>query len=407
MVCPAKVIFWGTFGGIGIAAFILMPAAVQMTRSSRFNSNLSGGLFETLHDILWAIGADMYYIKWWLLSGSLAAIVILAAGLFRFRRERRQAAFFFLFCMYPCALIPFESINLLWHMGTYYHYPVRCGYLIPLVLLTTAAYYAGRCEKEGSGRWSYVNFDKRMLAVVSFVMAAVGCGLIIYYVRHDIWQIEELFRAWTVFALILAAVYLLIWAVIKKPAYLAPVLMTELIVTAYAGYGQPHFTDRFSSDPEQSGEYVVMSQALVDDLDIKESRTERIKNPDTTLNTNYGFVMRRATVGGWANTVPGEQMSSAIALGYGAHFMRILDCGGTLLSDAALHVTETLTAKPELYTGEAWEVEGVSAFKVFHGLDSTGIHLLVKEFPHGVFHILRLCSGTGLGKDKILEVLLA
>ena len=411
----------GTFGGIGIAAFILMPAAVQMTRSSRFNSNLSGGLFETLHDILWAIGADMYYIKWWLLSGSLAAIVILLTGLFRFRRERREAAFFFLFCMYPCALIPFESINLLWHMGTYYHYPVRCGYLIPLVLLTTAACYAGRFEKEGSGKWNYVNFDKRALAVESFVMAAAGCGLIIYYVRHDIWQIEELFRAWTVFALILSAVYLLIWAVIKKPAFLAPVLMTELIVTAYAGYGQPHFTDRFSSDPEQSGEYVVMSQALMDDLDIKESRTDRIKNPDTTLNTNYGFVMRRATVGGWANTVPGEQMSSAIALGYGAHFMRILDCGGTLLSDAALHVTETLTAKPQLYTGEAWEVEGGSAGYsllrnkftlpfVMRLRDEEGAAMLAgqafsdmtaDEANNTLYHAL--AAGTGLDKGDIIR----
>ncbi|MBO5551527.1 MAG: YfhO family protein, partial [Lachnospiraceae bacterium] len=366
----------GTFCGIGLSAFILLPAAMQMMRSSRFNSNLSGGLFDTLHEILWAIGADMYYIKWWLLSGSLAAIVILLTGLFRYRRERRQAAFFFLFCMYPCALIPFESINLLWHMGTYYHYPIRCGYLIPIVLLTAAAFYAGRYEEEINTGRDHVN----RIVIASAASAAAGAGLILYYIRHDVWQIEELFRAWTVFALVLTILYFLIWCVIKKPVYIAPVLLMELTVTAFAGYGQPHFTDRFSSDPEQSGEYVVMSQKLADGLDIRESRTERIKNPDTTLNTNYGFIMRRATVGGWANTVPGEQMDSAIALGYGAHFMRILDCGGTLLSDAALHVTETLTAEPKLYNGEAWEACGESGgYRLFRNKYTLPFVMRVKK----------------------------
>lgn len=365
----------GTFAGIGLSSFILLPAALQMMKSSRFNSNLSGGFGETMHDILWAIGADMYYIKWWLLSGSIAAIVILLCGMIRFRREVRQNIFCFLFCMYPCALIVFESINLLWHMGTYYHYPIRCGYLIPIVLLTTAAYYAGRYHQDyvntSKDRDSaensdvrhdiivnYVNCNKPGLIIVSFICVIAAAALIIYYEHHAIWQIEELFRAWTVFALILAAAYFVIWAILKRPLYIAPLLIMELIVTAYAGYGQPHFVDRFSSDPEQSGDYVVAAQMLKDGLGIPESRTERIKNPDTTLNTNYGFIMRRATVGGWANTVPGPQMDSAIALGYGAHFMRILDCGGSLLSDAALHVTETLTLKPDLYTDEAWETEG-------------------------------------------------
>ncbi len=348
----------GTFGGIGLSSFILLPAAMQMMKSSRFNSNLSGGLFETLHDILWAIGADMYYIKWWLLSGSIAAIVIIICGLIHFRNEVRKNVFFILFCMYPCALIVFESINLLWHMGTYYHYPIRCGYLVPIVLLITAAYYTGKYESEEEGKLSYVNYNRKALVVIDAVSVAIGAGLIYHYTHHDVWQIEELFRAWTVFALILALIYFVIWRIIKRPAYIMPVLLMELVVMAYIGYGQPNFTDRFSSDPEQSGEYVVISQMLKDELGITESRTDRIKNPDTTLNANYGFIMDRATVGGWANTVPRPQMDSAIALGYGAHFMRILDCGGSLLSDAALHVTQTLTMKPELYDHDAWEKEG-------------------------------------------------
>ena len=367
----------GTFSGIGLSAFILLPAVMQMAESSRFNSNLSGGFLDTLHGILWAIGADMYYIKWWLLSGSIAAIIILLWGLIRYRKEKNLTLFFFLLCMYPCALIPFESINLLWHMGTYYHYPIRCGYLIPIALLTTGAYYSGRTETDRE-----VDINRTGMVLVSAAAFLAAVMLIYYYTKHDVWPIEELFKAWVVLALVLAVVYSLIWYVVKKPAYIFPVLMMELLVTGYIGYGQPHFTDRYSSDPEQSGEYIVVSQALMDELGIKESRIERIKNPDTTLNTNYGFVMRRATIGGWANTVPRPQMDTGIALGYGAHFMRILDCGGTLLSDAALHVTETLTANPELYTDQAFIPEGeAGGYTLFRNKYTLPFVMRVAEKP--------------------------
>lgn len=350
----------GTFSGIGLSAVVLFPSVVQMMESSRFNSNLEGGFWGNIREILWAIGADMYYIKWWLLSGSIMAITILIGGLFRFRKEKRITLFLFLFCMYPCALIPFESINLMWHMGTYYHYPIRCGYLIPIVLLTTGAYYVSREEVNP------VDINIRGILLVSGLTTVSAVVLLCFYQNHAIWEIEDLFGAWTVFALILATVYSFMWYVIKRPEYLFPVLLMELFVSGYIGYGQPQFIDKYSSEPEQSGDYIVVSQVLMDDLGITESRIERVKNPDTTLNTNYGFIMRRATVGGWANTVSRPQMDTGIALGYGAHFMRILDCGGTLLSDAALHVTETLTANPMLYSDLAFYQEGeADGFKLY------------------------------------------
>ncbi len=404
-----------TLAGIGLSGVFLLPAALQMAGSARFNSNLSGGLWDTLHEILWAIGADMYYIKWWLLSGSLAAIVITLSGLLHFRKEKRVTVFFFLLCMYPCAMIPFESINLLWHMGTYYHYPIRCGYLIPVVLLTSGAYYAGRFERE---RKTSVN--RAAMAVISGASAAAAAALIVFYVRHDIWPVEKLFKAWALFALVLLLLYTLIFSILKRPAYLVPVLLAELAVTGYAGYGQPHFQDKFSSDPEQSGEYVAVSQLLKDELGIGESRTDRIKNPDTTLNTNYGFVLRRATVGGWANTVPRPQMETGMSLGYGAHFMRILDSGGTLLSDAALHVTETLSVKPELYEKEAYtevgEAGGYTLFKNRYTLpfvmrissgaleeyrNGTGLSgLSVPEATNTLYRLL--CSGCGIKDDGVI-----
>ncbi|MBO4374618.1 MAG: YfhO family protein [Lachnospiraceae bacterium] len=379
----------GTVTGLMISAFMLLPAALQMTTSSRFNSNLQGSPLGTIKDILWSIGADMYYIKGFAVFGCFLAMAFIITGLVRFRKERRINLFLCLFCFYPCALIIFESINLLWHMGTYYHYPIRCGYLIPFTLLTAGAYFAARYEGDKGDRGTVLlspvstsepgdmdvaiptEAEKRrqkdrppvsrsllrlMTGYIIFTTLAVilGVAVLRIYLGHGVWEIHDLFRAYLVFAAVMLLIYLA-FIFFKRPDGVFIFLAVELCVGAYIGFGMPNFTDVFSSDPEQSGAYVQTSSALQQDMKIRESVTDRIKNPDTMLNANYGMVIRRATVGGWANTARRDQLEAAMAFGYNAHFMRILDSGGTLFSDALLHVTQTLTCRDDLYTDEAWE----------------------------------------------------
>ncbi|MBR5375746.1 MAG: YfhO family protein [Lachnospiraceae bacterium] len=355
----------GTILGIMISAFMLLPAALQMTTSSRFNSNIQGAPLQTVKDILWSIGADMYYIKGFAVFGCFLAMAFIITGLFRFRKERRKNLFLCLFCFYPCALIVFESINLLWHMGTYYHYPIRCGYLIPFTLLAAGAYFAAKhimafgsskAPEESHVSPQATPWYQRLTGYIIFATLAVilGVATLRIYTGHGVWEIHDLFRAYLIFAAVMFFIYLA-FIIFKRPDGVFIFLAVELFAGAFIGFGLPNFTDSFSSDPEQSGTYVKTSDALQKDMDIRESEIDRIKNPDTMLNANYGMVIRRATVGGWANTARRDQLESAMAFGYNAHFMRILDSGGTVFSDALLHVTQTLTCRDELYTDEAWE----------------------------------------------------
>lgn len=332
----------GTFSGLGLSAFMLFPAAMQMSHSSRFQSNLEHTPLDTIKDILWAIGAEMYYIKWWSLAGSLAACAAIVVGLIKFREEKRRNLFWLLICFYPCALIPFESINLIVHMGTYYHYPIRCGYWIPITLLTAGTYYMSRLTEHST------RSRLKPVALVIFAVASFASGLafITYYNRHSLWEVKDLFNCWIVLASVLFLIYVSALLISNDIRFISCTLALELICGAYIGYGMPHFTDSHASGPEQDGDYVITAMQLEDELNIAESRTDRIKNPDTSLNTNYGMIMNRATVGGWANTLPRPQMDHAGSLGYTLHFMRIMDSGGTVFSDALLHTTQTLTYEP-------------------------------------------------------------
>ncbi len=342
----------GTFSGLGLSAFMLVPAAMQMSRSSRFQSNLEKTPWDTVKEILWAIGADMYYIKWWALAGCISACVAVLIGLIRFRKEKKVSLFWFLICFYPCALIPFESINLIIHMGTYYHYPIRCGYWIPLTLLTAGTYYMTRLMDEPIG----LRHPKTVRFLLALAALISGIVVLAYYNGHALWEVKDLFVAWVIFAFMLSVVYSVFLLTTKDIRCIACIIFLELVCGAYIGYGMPHFTDSHASGPEQDGDYVMTAMLLKDELDIDESQTDRIKNPDTSLNTNYGMIMGRATVGGWANTMPRPQMDHAGSLGYTLHFMRIMDSGGTLFSDALLHVTQTLTHEPFYCDNEAYKL---------------------------------------------------
>ena len=315
---------------------------------------------STLISILSSIGADEYYVKGWQLSGMELFLIIILIGIIKLRKEKRLNIFLISLCFIPCALIPFESINILWHFGTYYHYPIRCGYLIPFSILTVATAYGGRIFSNTP----FAKGSKKRYSILIIIASAMAFALLyfmlMFYVNHNPWTVQELFKLWLIFAAVFSLVYL---SLLTLPLFAAalPLLLMELILGAYIGYGRPHFTDRFFSDPEQSGDYVQAAMELKSLLPEPDSGTallRRIKNPDTDLNTNYGMVLRRPTVTGWANTITLSQQKSAEKLGYGTHFMRILDSGGTVFTDSLLGISEIITRVSHLGDYPFYEKKG-------------------------------------------------
>lgn len=358
----------GTAAGILLSFFMLLPSVMQMTLSSRFNSNLSGGVPETLMSILNSVGADEYYIKYFQLYALEFFIVLIIAGVIFCRKERRFVITVLSAVFIPCALIPFESINILWHFGTYYHYPIRCGYLIPFSVIAAAACFAERAEGKEAGDEIKGYGDKKVYIILTAASVLISAAALIILIRiYDNkapWDIRLLFSnsalLWIAVCIMLTTMLLLLRSLKKlKGSRLnrvlirisMPVVIAELILGAYVGYGLPKFTDRFFADPEQSGEYILKAEAFSSASEgcftasDESFRTERLKNPDTDLNTNYGMVIRHATVTGWANTATGEMIKCAEKLGYSTHFMRILDSGGTLLTDSLLQVKDIVTAR--------------------------------------------------------------
>ncbi len=335
----------GTVAGALMSAVVTLPVFFSLMKSSRISSNYDSSFKEMILTILRAIGADQYYVKFWQLFAMEAAIIIIVIGLLRFfKSEKKETAFAFIFFFAPCALIPFESINLIWHLGSYFHYPIRCGYLIPFSLLAVASYFSGKMWHLSEFTYEKSRLWQAGAAVFSAVLTA---ACLVFFFRHEVWPVESLFKIWVLFAGFFTVIYILIFAVKAVPkGIFIWFMLAELVTGAVVGYGKPHIYDKFFSDPEQTGEYVEASLILKETLPIEESRLYRVKNPDTSLNANYGMIMRRATVCGWAQTLSRPVQKGAEDFGYSTHFMRILDSGGTVFSDALLGVRESIAQVP-------------------------------------------------------------
>ena len=349
----------GTAGGLLLSSFMLLPSVMEMTLSSRFNSNLSGGPVDTLISILNSVGADQYYVKYLQLFAMEIFIMVIILGLIHFRKDLRYVLTVFFAAFIPCALIVFEAINILWHFGTYYHYPIRCAYLIPFSVIAAAASLTERAGKEDG----VLSVNIKSVAAMSLISLAALLLIVKFYNSRAPWDIKELFKYWVLLAAAILVMSTIVCLILRFRSGLKggklihsffililPITVAELMLGAYAGYGLPKFTDTFFGDPEQSGDYILKTEALSDVLSghfTEEDgfyRINRLKNPDTDLNANYGMVWRHGSVAGWANTATGEMINTAEKLGYSTHFMRILDSGGTILSDSVLQVKELLTS---------------------------------------------------------------
>ena len=132
---------FATFLTIGVSAFVLIPQWIQTFQSTRFSNGAGEGNFY-LNILKQVKGA--YMTRWWVLFGLSLPFAVIIRGIIRnFRmRDRKRLIFSLGILFVVCAELFVESINLLLHFGSYVGYPIRNGFILCFVVLTTACYYS-------------------------------------------------------------------------------------------------------------------------------------------------------------------------------------------------------------------------------------------------------------------------
>ena len=339
----------GTVAGLGLSCFVLVPVIMQLSGSQRGGSG-QGIVSQYIGWIKSAIISDgqmAAFQRWMMLYGMAFAAAVIIMGLKKFKEEKNTIRYMISLLLISLLPIVVEGINLMWHFGSYNGYTLRNGYIVAFTLITVAAYFAQRMFEE-------VTADKKQLVkqLVIFVVAAA-----VYAVIYNIIPSNDIIlAAFILFIAIFIAAFIFYNKKLKKDGIgfdfntIIAIVAIEVFIGAYSLIGPPKF---YEYEPYQYGDYVQAANEVKDSLDIEESVTERIVNPDISLNANYPLILRRSAMSSFTAALQSDTQSYSKKFGYSKYFLWLLDSGGTVFTNSLFHVTQAVNVNEldsQMYT---------------------------------------------------------
>lgn len=339
----------GTVAGLGLSCFVLVPVMMQLSGSQRGGSG-QGIVSQYIGWIRSAIISDgqmAAFQRWMMLYGMAFAAAVIIMGLKKFKEEKNTIRYMISLLLISLLPIVVEGINLMWHFGSYNGYTLRNGYIVAFTLITVAAYFAQRMFEE-------VTADKKQLVkqLVIFVVAAA-----VYAVIYNIIPSNDIIlAAFILFIAIFIAAFIFYNKKLKKDGIgfdfntIIAIVAIEVFIGAYSLIGPPKF---YEYEPYQYGDYVQAANEVKDSLDIEESVTERIVNPDISLNANYPLILRRSAMSSFTAALQSDTQSYSKKFGYSKYFLWLLDSGGTVFTNSLFHVTQAVNVNEldsQIYT---------------------------------------------------------
>ena len=339
----------GTVAGLGLSCFVLVPVMMQLSGSQRGGSG-QGIVSQYIGWIKSAIISDgqmAAFQRWMMLYGMAFAAAVIIMGLKKFKEEKNTIRYMISLLLISLLPIVVEGINLMWHFGSYNGYTLRNGYIVAFTLITVAAYFAQRMFEE-------VTADKKQIVkqLVIFVVVAA-----VYAVIYNIIPSNDIIlAAFILFIAIFIAAFIFYNKKLKKDGIgfdfntIIAIVAIEVFIGAYSLIGPPKF---YEYEPYQYGDYVQAANEVKDSLDIEESVTERIVNPDISLNANYPLILRRSAMSSFTAALQSDTQSYSKKFGYSKYFLWLLDSGGTVFTNSLFHVTQAVNVNEldsQMYT---------------------------------------------------------
>ncbi len=414
----------GTLISLCLSAFILIPQLRQMLTSARFK-NGSGeeavGIIGKYMAILKHVHGD-YTTRWWSLLGLSLAAALIVTGIIRFRKDHKMVFTSITLILLMVLELFFESINLIWHFGSYIQYPIRNGFIIYFVFAYLACYYAGELYGEGGPEagsagveaddpWVKYNEKWYFGFLFTLITFLIFVGI---YRAHAGMPLRSVFHMTSAIMAITFIFYIILFNVrsLNKPLHgfrkktgekestqepekirsfhpsykwAAGVLAFELLCFGFLLFGRPDFITGYTEEPEQNGDFIYISEQLKNDFYFEPEYLARVKNPDETLNANYGFILSRAALSNWTHMIaPGEQ-DGAYSWGYSVQFTRLLDAGGTVFTDALLGVRNVISTVP--MDERLYELVDETEVNIKRGSDEKATYYMYKPrytLPFGI-----------------------
>lgn len=367
-----------TIIGMGMSMFKSLTVFLLIMGSSRGEGNADKGYIKiidvTFKTIKELTGNDIN--KWFMFLGLELAVIICVILIARFTKHKRATLFFIGELLIVGLPVIFEGTNKLLHMGSYVGFPMRSAFTISFVLIVGACYCLS-FEKSYrlSNKAPAKKIKNKHLAKIkqihsnfytSLIFGVLGITTICLSTPFMM-ESSKLIRRYGCFFLstkelaipknyikvvIITIIGLLFILAIKnskiKNLFVVVAVIIPLSINTYSFIGADKYVYA-----EQYPDFVAETEMLNDNLPKEENPLNRIKTPDNCLNTNYPLILQRGSISSWNGYATNEALKSLKSMGYSSAFTRMIDTGGTLLTDAVMGVKDTLsttTLPEEAYT---------------------------------------------------------
>lgn len=338
----------GTVAGVGLSAFVLVPVVMQLSGSQRGSAGASiidqykGWLTSSVI----TDGSMATFQRWMMLYGMAFLVAVTIYGLRKFRSDKKNTLYIGSIILITLSPMIVQGTNLIWHFGSYNGYSLRNGYLIAFTLICVGAYYSEKLFADIKIERTYM--------LRQIVIAIAICALFI--LGYNLMPHSNEIVAIVFFMGIFLAMTIVYFRKLNEEKEnfncksVIALIAVEVFIGAYALIGPPKF---YTYEDYQVGDYVQYANNAYKDLEIEDSATDRIVNPDISLNANYPLILRRGALSSFTAALEGNTQTFAKNWGYSKYFLWLLDSGGTVFTNALYHVTQAVNINeldPLMYT---------------------------------------------------------
>jgi len=328
-----------TIIGAVMAVGLVLPAVIKTAQSPRM------GYIPSYGEILTTRNGDFDDQKLFMLFGSEFALSILLILIIKCIRSKEKPDAVLSFNIYRMILflVPIisEGSDMLWHLGSYAHFPYRFGFLLAFTGVDILAGF----NSEHKSEKPYFQIKKPKLAraaeygAISISICSVILFSIIAYLLRDTALYDHsnynnaTIRTYRIVLPLMVLSGLLIFGLCNKK--MRAVLFTGIVVlqTSLGCYG-------FIAPANDNSNYVVdFSTSAYGSLDIPQDNLSRIKFADAESNImNFPMLSGYAGLTDWTLDPTSAYLEEMRRLGYAYVYTACYDMGGSLFSDALLNV---------------------------------------------------------------------
>lgn len=337
-----------------ISTAVVWPVVIKTLMSSRIEMAQESSYF----DIISADFCKFWGNKMMMFYGCELGIVSIIFMLIAFLKEKREKKLFFnhlfklIFLVLP---FMYEGINLMWHTGSYIHFPARFGFILVFECMEIFCCFLTK-YKSGCIAEPKKTILRRLPYIVAVPLIVVYTVILAWFAHHFVYQgihNNEGYLFWLLPTLFMGCLtYMLIVGFTKGKAKRVFVGIMAAIQIIIAGWGFIAPIDYEESLSNQS--YLITKLTRIrNSLNIKNDNISRFKNTDGLLFNNYNLIFGYPSMSEWLNDASAKYVQGMINMGYTGTDRAVFDSDGTMLTDALLNVKYLISVderNEELYS---------------------------------------------------------